>query len=346
VVHVNRGYVRKGPVDPAKLLTVSDQTAASAKHLAEVDKHLEEMFTVLKRDKVPDIEPGPHCTSPYECPFYDHCNRDPGVGSVEDLPYGKRVVAQLLAAGIRRLADIPHGKFRLSEAQQAMARSARSGKPDVDAQALRVFLKGLEYPLCYLDFETAASAIPLFDGTRPWQSLPFQVSLHVQARPGGPVKHHSFLAQGKEDPRPELCAAMLAGLGAKGTILAWNVGFERRIVREMGDALPAYRAKLARLDGRFIDLMEPFKKGWYADYRFRGSASLKSVVPVMVPQLAYDDLEIQGGDTASVRAERWFSGDMDEKEWRVQREHLLKYCERDTAVMVEIVEKLNKAAGK
>jgi hypothetical protein len=211
----------------------------------------------------------------------------------------------------------------------------------VDLASLATFIGGLVYPLHFFDFETCASAIPLFDDSRPWQQVPFQFSLHVQRGAGGPCDHHSFLPTDRADPRPSLIEAMLEAIQPRGSILAWNTGFEKGIIESVAAAFPQYGERLTALLPRFVDLIVPFRSGWYVDHRFGGRCSLKNVLPVMVPELSYKDLEIQHGAVASVRAEKWFAGDLSKKQWSEQRPHMLKYCERDTEGMVQILERLN-----
>ncbi|MHB1039980.1 MAG: DUF2779 domain-containing protein [Desulfobacteria bacterium] len=55
-----------------------------------------------------------------------------------------------------------------------------------------------------LDFETFGSAIPLFDGIRAYQQVPFQYSLHRIDAEGGEVRHFEYLAQPGVDPRKEI----------------------------------------------------------------------------------------------------------------------------------------------
>jgi hypothetical protein len=340
VMHVDRDYVRQGNVDPGALFKSEDATAVSAAHLKEIDANLAAQFAVLKSNTEPDIGPGPQCTRPYECPYFEYCNKDPGAGSVCDLVRGGRKIAQLGEAGIGKLADIDESSCPLNAVQHAQVESARKGRPIVDTAALQTFLKQLKYPLYYLDFESTACAIPLFDYSRPWQNVPFQMSLHVQDSPGGRCRHQSFLPDSREDPRGELCAALLKALGKKGSILAWHAPFEKHVIRELSLTCPRYAPLLSALGPRFADLMVPFKNGWYMDWRFRGSASLKAVLPVMVPRLSYDTLEIGEGSIASARACRWYLGDTSDREWKKDRGHLLKYCGRDTLAMVKILDKL------
>jgi hypothetical protein len=91
---------------------------------------------------------------------------------------------------------------------------------------LRTFDDLARHPL--LDFETINPAIPLFEGTRPYQIIPFQFSLHVLAGPGAEPVHSEFLAEAPDDPRPALLDA-LRRIGPDGTVLAYNMAFEKRV---------------------------------------------------------------------------------------------------------------------
>lgn len=115
------------------------------------------------------------------------------------LYYGGKKSHELYRNGILSIADIPSG-YKLNDKQRIQYACVVSGTPYVDKVAVRQFLADLVYPLYYLDFETFGTAIPLFNGTRPYQNIPFQFSLHVQETPCGETRHFSFLAEGRRDP--------------------------------------------------------------------------------------------------------------------------------------------------
>ena len=94
------------------------------------------------------------------------------------------------------------GEFPLSEAQRRHVEAAIQGQGIMDRRAIRGHLRTLEYPLYYLDFETAMTGLPPCDGLRPYDTLTFQASLHLQAEPGGAVEHFEYLGDGKTDPQP------------------------------------------------------------------------------------------------------------------------------------------------
>jgi len=69
-----------------------------------------------------------------------------------------------------------------------------SGQPLI-AEDLPLLLTPFGPLACYLDFEAMAPPIPLYEGTRPYQTLPFQWSLH-EIDGGGKLGHREFLADG------------------------------------------------------------------------------------------------------------------------------------------------------
>ena len=126
-------------------------------------------------------------------------------------------------------------------------------------------------------------------------------------------------------------------MGNKGSIVAWYMSYEKMVIENMAADLPEFAGELEALLPRFRDLIVPFQKGSYAHPDFHGSASIKKVLPVLVPSLSYGDLDIQEGTGASLAYERWMMGQTPDEEWKKTYDALLKYCEFDTLAMVEIL---------
>ena len=80
----------------------------------------------------------------------------------------------------------------------------------VEPEKVKEFLDSLWYPLCHLDFETFDTPVPPFDGTRPYQKIPFQYSLHIQHSAGAEPEHFEYLVERGSDPRRELAEKLLA----------------------------------------------------------------------------------------------------------------------------------------
>jgi hypothetical protein len=127
-----------------------------------------------------------------------------------------------------------------------------------------------------------------------------------------------------------------------GTIFVWNKTFEMSRHKELAIIHPEYADFLLDLNERIYDLADFVKNGWYLHPRFKGSWSLKNVLPVMVPELSYADMQIGAGDQAMVAWWEMVDGNMPAVKVEKTKKALLKYCELDTWAMVEIWDKFRK----
>jgi hypothetical protein len=166
--------------------------------------------------------------------------------------------------------------------------------------------------------------------------------------PGGELVQHELLITGKEDPGPKLAPHLLERIGDRGSVLVWNKPFEMGKNKDMAERYPEYRDDLIAINKRVYDLMEIFRDGHYVHPDFNGSASLKAVLPVLVPEFenAYEELPISGGDQAMLVWKDIYNGKIPEEELPQVREDLLVYCRLDTLAMVRIWERLKEVVSK
>jgi hypothetical protein len=202
----------------------------------------------------------------------------------------------------------------------------------------------MNYPIYFLDFETFATAIPLIDKARPYQAIPFQYSLHVLNSLDEKPVHHSYLAPGPIDPRPDILSGLKKLLGSKGTILTFNSSFEIGRLNEMTTEFPEYRSWFEKIKSRIADLIVPFKGFAYYHPDQHGTASMKSVLPALTGK-SYADLSIADGTTASLKFLRVTFGDVPAKERERVRKDLEIYCGLDTEGMIDILRTLHKITG-
>jgi hypothetical protein len=340
LVHIDTGYVRRGEIDPQKLFSMQDLTDDVRKKQTAIPAELARMREVLAAS-LPEIDIGPQCTAPYECDFIGHCWRHIPEHSVFDLK-GRGVDKwELYRKGIVRMNDVP--LEALNNAQKMQVKFYRNRGQHVDLDAIREFLDGLHYPVCFLDFETYDSPIPPFDGTRPYQQIPFLYSLHRQDSPGVTLRHSEFLAPPGKDPRDELTERLIAAISEGACVLAYNKTFEARVLKGLAERFPAHRERLLAIAEGMVDLMVPFRRRDIYDWRMDGSYSLKSVLPVLVPELSYEGMAIQEGKEASLA---YLALDKIEgrKEREKAEEDLRAYCRHDTLGMVKLLEKMRALA--
>jgi predicted RecB family nuclease len=210
------------------------------------------------------------------------------------------------------------------------------------SEKLGAALQSIRYPVHHVDFETVMLAVPRFRSSRPYQSIPVQWSNHIEEE-SGIVTHQEFLHDEPTEPRKQWAEALIESLGERGTICVYSA-YEEAMMRQLADAFPEFRSAFKPILKRLWDL-HPVVKDHYYHPRFNGSYSMKSVLPALVPTLAYDDLRIREGGQAAAEYYRMVFVETDWIERATIREALLRYCARDTLAMVELRKVLREKAG-
>jgi hypothetical protein len=342
LMYVNNQYVRKGKIEPKKLFATEDVTKQCDELIPEIEEDISDMLEAIRKKAAPHVIVGPHCDKPYPCLLEDICwSFLPAKDDIFCLYSGTKKAYELMERGILRITDIKED-VRLSHRQNIQVISHRSGKPHIDKKAIEEFLKGLKYPLYFLDFETINPAIPAYDNSRPFEAIPFQYSLYIIKDKDAKPERYAYLAPDDKDPRPEILERLKTLLGNSGSIIAYNAIFEKTALRHASESYTEYQDWVASLEERIVDLLVPFRGFSYYHPGQAGSASLKSVLPVMT-ESSYDDMEIADGGMASREYYRvTFGKDVFEKERQRIRAALEKYCDLDTKGMIEILVALKK----
>ena len=322
---MNKDYVKRGVIEPDKLFMLEDITEDAYEAGIGIYTRAAEMLEVMANPECPELPVGTHCMSPYPCPLME-ADCWPGLPqhNVFTLVRGGGKADELYRAGVTDISRLPSG-FGLTKRQEIQVRSVVSGTPYVDAEAIRGFLKTLEYPLYFLDFETINPAVPLYDGSRPFQQVPFQYSVHVQPLPGAELEHSSCLADGTHDPRPEIAAVLPGVLGDAGSIIIYYQGFEEGILRTLGQAFPPVSQWVAKAISRMVDLWLPFRNFNYYHPQQLGRSSLKAVLPALT-DISYDGMAIGDGQEASLKFLDITFGEVTSDERERIRQELLQYC--------------------
>lgn len=343
ILHLNGQYMRRGPLDLSALFTLKGVTAEAEELGPAVAAGAADFLRLLRSGHRPDIAIGPHCLQPRECDCRMSCWADVPGGSVLEiahLSWEKKF--HLFDAGTRLMRDVPDD-LQLPQRSRRHVAAVQGGHPIIDKSALRAFLEGLAFPVFLVDFETVGPAAPLWDGTRPYDRVPFQYSLHILRDRRSEPEHTGFLAEPGPDPRPTLLASLLEATEGEGSILAYHMPFERDVMKRLAEAFPAARPAIEQRLPRMDDLIRPFRAWHYWLPEMGGSFSIKSVAPALAPDLRYDDLEVADGQQASLTYEALLAGlpaDVAERKLAA----LGAYCARDTLAMVRVLQAIWQAA--
>ena len=328
LAYVDNTFVYDGNEDYAGLLIESDQTEPTASLLPVIPEWIAKAKQAASGSE-PDISVGRHCYQPYACPFVGHCWPTDVDYPVQGLGGGRAKLGEFITAGMRDIRDVPPS--RLSEKQQRIQEVTQAGIAQLLPGA-RDFVESLEYPRYYLDFETIAPAVPIWPGTRPYETLPIQWSCHYEAGEGA-MAHSDFLDLTGTPPMRRLAESLIRALGTIGPVLMYTT-YERTVINNLIDRFPNLATSLSAIVERLVDLAPPTQQNYYHP-DMAGSWSLKAVLPTITTELDYAELEgIQEGTAASEGYLEAIHPDTSEQRKVELNEQLLRYCKFDTEAMV------------
>lgn len=346
IVYINNQYVKNGPINVQELFTIESVFDKVQEVLPIIPNQVENLKQVVKQESVPNIDIGVHCNTPYSCDFKGHCWKhipEYSIFDISNLWASKKF--QLYEKGITTFDQIDLNNNPLNANQLLQVTSELNNTSYIDKENISAFINDLNFPLHFLDFETMGSAIPIYDNTRPYQQFVFQYSLHILYDKHSGPKHLEYLAETtiNEDPRIGFVKQLIKDCGTSGDILVYNIGFESGKLNDLITLFPEQANDLNNIINRLKDLMIPFQKRWYYTPEMKGSYSIKYVLPALVPELSYQDLEIKEGGTASTVFAQMAGGQF-EGDYEKTRKDLLEYCKLDTYAMVKIYEVLTKVS--
>jgi hypothetical protein len=337
-MRLNKKYVRAGDLDIHALFEIENVTEQVVARIPEIEEKMETAKYYLNKEQ----EPPGGCDCVYSsrrnhCATFPYSNPHIPEYSVHDIAYvSRKKLENFMDQNIYGIDDIEDPEiFDLSDKQKVQVLAQRLGNPIINTDVIAKELAKLVFPLYFLDYEAYGPAIPVFNGYRPYMHIPFQFSLHILHEPNGALEHIEHLHTELSDPS-EGIAKVLREHIIGGTTISWYKPYEMRIDREISERLPEHKDFFDRVNSTMYDLRDIFTAQHYVHKDFRGRTSIKKVLPVLVPELKYSDLEIHEGAQASQLWWEMVAPNADEAKSRTIEENLKKYCGLDTYAMYAI----------
>jgi hypothetical protein len=343
VIHLNKNYRKKGKIDHNKLFVIADISDEVKEAQEKVKNEMEDIKRYLSMPEEKECQclyrgRSNHCTS------FSYSNPEVPDYSVHDINRigsNKKLLYDLMDRRIFKLEDIDRPDM-LTGAKKAQYDAYMSKKAIVDKDEIAEILSKLKFPLQFFDYEGFISAIPVFDDFGPYEQVPFQYSLHIMQE-GGSIDHKEFIiSETKSDLTQSLVKQMIKDIDSSKSTIVWHMDYEKNRNKKLAKLHPEYKNFLEEMNDNIFDLKTIFSKNYYVDHRFKGSASIKNVLPVLIPELSYETLNIRKGDQASERWEKMIHQDTSKEEKEKIRNDLLEYCQLDTWAMVKIYNYLIK----
>ena len=320
--------------DLSNLFSIKDATDQVDSLMNDVDNNVETFKTILDRNDEPPVLIGDHCNKPYTCPFKEtHCWKSvpkKSIFTISRLHPNKK--NELIKNGILSICDLPTD-FSLTPPQRIYVNSILHKEPAIDTEAIQQELTNLQYPIHFLDFETDNPPIPIFGGLRPYQHFPFQYSCHIMQSDGS-VTHHEYLHTDTSDPRKPLLESLLNHVSTNGSVVVYKASFEKGVLKDLADAFCKHASTLQSIIDRLWDQLVIFQKH-YMHPGFLNSNSLKAVLPILVPSLRYENLDVQEGTEAQAVWNLMLNTTNEENKSDMIKD-LKAYCKMDTLATLEI----------
>ncbi len=347
VVTLNNQFSKSDNINPIKFFNIDSVKQIAEDNLREVKEKIHELKSIAANADEPIIEIGPHCKKPHSCVYFDRCwpediDKMDSIFRLYRMNLKKKL--SLYNQGIDSFSKI-QDEDSLSPIQKIQLKAYRENNTIINKEKIMDFIDKVQYPISYFDFETFTDAVPIYDMQRPHMQMPFQYSLHVQNNKDEKLNifdnHFEFIAKHDEDPRRSIAENMIKNFPKKGTIMAYNQSFEKNCINSLAEFCPDLADYLHALNERFVDLIEPFRNGGYYDSEFKGSFSIKKVLPAVCPnddELDYKQLDISNGGMASSAFKEMRYQPKDQIEHT--RTKLFQYCRLDTYAMYAIYQKL------
>ncbi len=337
LAHIDSDWIYPGNEDYNGLLLENDLTDEAFSRGEEVRSWIAEAQQIVARTREPRVTTGKQCGAPYECGFLAYCqSQEPQAERpIKWLPgrLSNRLQAHIVAHGLMELGDAPDEL--LNDRQQRVKAVTLSGKPYFDRRAAATMLAAHKLPAYFLDFETIQFAVPIWKGTRPYQQIPFQFSLHRLSRTGK-LEQKAFLGLSGADPSKAFSEALITACGERGPIFVYNAGFETTRIRELSERFPRLAKPLLALNERVVDLL-PVARDHYYHPSQQGSWSIKAVLPALCPDLNYGNLDgVQDGETAMDAFREALDPQASKARKAEIEQQLLAYCALDTYAMVRL----------
>jgi hypothetical protein len=330
---INNGFEYPGDGDYQGLLIEEDLTERIDELQILVPSMIQNARKALTNG-VPKIEIGGHCSSPYKCQFISHCWPSDVEYPITGLGGGLPKLAKIVLDGYCDIKEVPDDRVS-GAVQQRIHQVTCSGKAEVLSGG-REFVKSLEFPRYYLDFETIGPPVPIWPGTKPYKAVPIQWSCHIEDGPDD-FRHEEFLDLSGKPPMRLLAEKMITCLGSRGPILMYT-NYEQTVINTLIRLFPDLQTPLQALIDRLVDLHPPVKANYYHP-KMLGSWSIKAVLPCIAPEMDYSNLEgIHEGMGASDGYLEAIHPDTTPERKAELEAQLLRYCKFDTEAMIAIVQ--------
>ena len=331
---MNPKYILEGELEIQKLFKTTSIMKDALKN-AEYFAHKTQVAKLtLEQNKIPDIKIGAHCFQPYECDFLGTCwkniNEPNSVLTIGKLT--KQAMFELYDKNIKHIDEIDINTIEHKEIK-IQVKAAIEQKEQIYREEVKSFISNIKQPVCSLDIEVWMPAIPFYNGTKPFQQIPFLFSMIYEEN--NDIKQYSYFKTIEEDLRREFLEIILSSTKNFQSILMFDKSLEETVLNQLAELFPEYRNDISELKSKIVDLAEPIRRGNYYHPDMKGNFTLKSIAPLVNQEAGFHNLDIQSGISAMYIYESLLEKNPIEGEHIKQQ--LIEYCEMDALITYQLL---------
>ncbi len=340
VWHINKKYVLDEVLDIDEICIKKDITKDVLKMSYNIHKQIENIKKAkLSRKKV---NIGEFCYKFKECHLMPDCMSHIPKNSIFSLSrVSRKDKFSLYKQNIISFKDLENYPS-LKDSQKLQINSELHNEIIINKEKIKEFLDDISFPIYYIDFEAYQEPIPRFNDFKSYEQVPFSYSIHIEYE-NGEIIHKEFISDINANPKESLAIAINDDIKDEGTYIAYNIDFEKYVLRELSSYSEELNEKIININERFIDLAKLFKHYHYYLPSMEGSHSIKKVLPAIFPDDEhYASLNLVQSGYDAMNSYLLLKNIKDKKKQKEIITALKAYCEMDTFSMIRIIKHLRE----
>lgn len=329
LVTINGNYLFNGELEIKELFKKRSIKQEAEKNIEYFEIKVAQAIQVLEENRIPNVEIGEHCFKPYQCDFFETCWKEKlGQDSVFNLPnLSKSNALAYYLNGIKSIKDLPDDLI-LSKGPAIIKNAMIDEKVYVEFEKLKQLLGDLPEPCCAFDIEVLSSSIPIIIGTKPFEQIPFLVSVFDGD------SSFNFFTNHETDQRESFLKSFLELTNNYATLFVFDKTLEENVINKFIELFPARQKDLLELKSKLFDVYTIFSDLIYYDPKFGNNFNLKAVSGILLKRNFY--AEIQSGLQAMTVYEMCRTS-TNTIEAELNKQSLINYCLADAKATFEIV---------
>lgn len=222
IIHMNAEYVLEGQLEIKKLFCYRSVLEEVRNRQQFIADEINAQLQVVTLSKSPAIDIGPHCNKPYPCDFQGHCWKHIPEDSIFDLQWLSQAQKfELYSGKITNAQNIPDD-FITDPNQAIKLKAHKTATPFIDRTFLSKYVSAISFPLCLLKVWYQQPAVPLFEGTRPYQKFPVFAGFAWLEKPESDPVYTFVFFEPDFDPRKRCEEALGRFLSIGSAIITYN----------------------------------------------------------------------------------------------------------------------------